>query len=80
VVFSVMLGGLSVMMGGMRCMAMRRVSMVRSFFVVTALIVFGGFAMMTCCVFMMIGCGAVVFRTLMFHDKLLHSTLSDLRY
>jgi hypothetical protein len=66
-----MLGCLDMMVGGLRCVTMRGVSMMGCLFMVAALVVLRGLAMMTRGVFVVVSRGAMMFRALVFHDGLL---------
>jgi hypothetical protein len=65
-----MLDRLNVMVGGVRCVAMRCVSMVGCLFVVATLVVLSSLAMMMCSVFVVLCCGGMVFRAFVCHEVL----------
>jgi hypothetical protein len=65
-----MLDRFNMMVGGVRCMAMRSVSMVGCFFVIAILVVLGGLAMMMCSTFVVLCCGRMVFGAFVCHRVL----------
>jgi hypothetical protein len=61
---------LNMMVGGVRSMAMRCVSMVGCFFVIATLVVLSGLAMMMCSAFVVLCCGGMVFGAFVCHEVL----------
>jgi hypothetical protein len=77
VVLGVMLARLACVMGGMRGVAMRRMSVVRGLLVAIRLVVLGGFAMVLGRVLMMLGRGVVMLDDLVFGHEALRPVSSD---
>jgi thiosulfate reductase cytochrome b subunit len=65
-----MLDRLNMMVGGVRCMAMRSMSMVGCLFVIAALVVLSGLAMMMCSAFVVLCRGGMVFGAFVCHQVL----------
>jgi hypothetical protein len=65
-----MLGCLNMMVGGVRCVAMRCVSVMSCLFMIATLVVLSGLAMMMCSPFVVLSRSGMVFRAFVFHEVL----------
>ena len=77
VVLGVMLARLAGVVSGMGGMAVRRMRVVRCLLVMVRLMMFGGFAVMLCGVFVMLRCGMVMLDDLVFGHDALHQVSGD---
>lgn len=57
------------LLAGMRRVTVCRVGMVRRFFVISSLMVFGSFAVVASCMGVMFGCGFMMFGCFLGHRK-----------
>ena len=72
VMLGVMLARLAGMMGGVRGMAVRRMSVVRGLLVMVRFVMLGRLAVMLGSVLMMLGCGVVMLYDLVLGHDVLH--------